>query len=168
MQEKFKYSATADEEQAPCLHDCIATEIRLEGSELFLEFPDGFWLPVNDSRNPNPDMHKTGPETGPETGPARAVLSLGYPEPATNPNDAIAVELFHSFRLFRGVSFTICRYPNAEKLIEKVNNGKWELEFVRKYPEPSGCLIDCCFRAKKKHMRCYLHVDCRQIRYFWN
>ena len=104
------------------------------------------------------------------------MVSLGYPEAVNDPNDAISAELFRRHRVCRGVGWTTCTYPSAEKLMEKVSRGKWEMEFVEKYPTYGrGWLIECYFRTIRRNAagwyntyRCYLSVECRQIRFFWN
>ena len=57
----WAFCSETGEDFIPYLHDCIATEIRQDGSELSLFFPDGFWILANDPRNPFGDtLHRTG------------------------------------------------------------------------------------------------------------
>lgn len=161
MKENWKYTAATGEAYTPYLHDCVATKINVDGSEMTLDLPDGFWLLPDDPRNPWDEVHKTGP--------AQIVVSLGYPMPSNELDDAIFAELFHRRRLCRGVAWTTCTYPAVEKLIEKVNSGKWDLEFVWKYPTyDRGWLVEGYFHTGRKTRKCYLTVDFRQIRFFWN
>ena len=97
------------------------------------------------------------------------MVSLGYPKLADEPDNAISAELFDSPTLLKHKDFEICTHPSASKLIDKVNSGKWTLEFVTKYKYYDiGWLIECYFHSARKMRRCYLTVDFRQIRFFWN
>ena len=158
---QWKYHAEDGEEWIPYLHDCVAEEIRQNGSELTLVLPDGFWLLDDDPRNPYGEIRKTGP--------AEVVVSLGYPRPQEDVDDAVTLELFRYHRLFRGVGFTTCTYPKSADLIEKVNRGKWKIEFVSKYQHYSrGYLIDCCVHAGRRMHKCYASVECRGTQFFWD
>ena len=158
----WAFCAKTGEDVIPYLHDCIATEIRQDGSELSLFFPDGFWLLARDPRNPYGDtLHRTGPSA--------AVVSMGYPEAEADVENAICAELFHQHCICRGLEFTTVTYPKVSALIEKVNKGRWSLEFKEKYPcYNRGYVVLCYFRTGKDFRQCYLNLDCRRICFYWN
>lgn len=161
---KWKCHASTDDATVPCLHDCVVTEIRQDGSELLLYLPNGFLLSPNDPRNPYKDAPR-------KTGAALAAVSLGFPDPVTDPEEAIRAELFHRHRICRGVGFTTVSYPDVSDLIDKVNRGKWTLEFISKYPcYDTGYFVTCCFNKPKRYAyrNCYLTVDCRRIDFYWS
>lgn len=160
---EWNHQATSGDAFVPILHDCVATEIRQDGSELSLYFPDGFWLHPNDPRNPYDEPRRTGPSL--------VVVSLGFPKAETDLENAIYPELFHRHRICRGVGFTTVTYPRVSDLIDKVNSGKWRLDFNAKYTcYDTGYFVICSFHIGKKYYDrdCYLTVACRQIRYCWN
>ena len=158
----WAFCSETGEDFIPYLHDCIATEIRQDSSELSLFFPDGFWILANDPRNPFGDtLHRTGS--------SMVVVSMGYPKAETGVQNAIRAELFHFHHIFRGMGLTTVSFPKIDSLIEKVNQGRWSLEFVEKYPcYNRGYVILCYFRTGKDFRQCYLNMDCRKIRFYWN
>ena len=161
MEEKrWKYQASIDEPRYPYLHDCIAEEILRQGSELIMTLPDGFWILADDPRNPYGEIHKTGR--------AQVVVSLGWPEPVEDVEKAIGLEVFHRHYL-RGVGFTTCSYPKTAELIEDVNRGRCKLEFITKYRcYNQGYMVQCCIHTKRKWEKCYISLECRDIRFFWD
>ncbi len=158
----WAFSAETGEAYIPYLHDCIATEIRQNGSELSLFFPDGFWLLPDDPKNPYGDtLHRTGPSA--------AVVSMGYPKAEADAEKAVRAELFHQHCFCRGIGFTTVSFPKINTLIQKINTGRWSLEFVEKYPcYGRGYVVLCYFRTGKDMRQCYLNLDCRKIRFYWN
>lgn len=158
----WAFSAETGESYIPYLHDCIATEIRQNGSELSLFFPDGFWILADDPQNPYGDtLHRTGPSA--------AVVSMGYPKAEADAENAVSAELFHRYRFCRSAVITTVSLPKTASLIEKVNSGRWSLEFVEKYPcYDRGYVILCYFRTGKDSRQCYLNLECSKICFYWN
>ena len=166
----WKYSSSYDDEYFPSLHDARAEKLELEGDELRLFFPDGFKLLPGDPLNPYDDPRQTGP--------SQVVFSLLHsPDGNSDYDDFIFLELFHDHwfrprRLFRGTDpfFTACSRPKVGKLTEKLNSGSWKLEFVSKFDHYDvGYLYECYIHTKRRLLyRCYLTVDCRKVRFYWN
>lgn len=158
----WKYSSTAEDGHSPSLHDCYVTRMELAGKELRLFIPDGFRLMPEDPLNPFDEPHMTGS--------SQVVYTL-----LGDPEDAVTLELFHDIylhpiRLFHGAQLctTVSRL-GLKKLMERINSGTWQLEFVSKYTDSDvGYLYGCCIHTNRKIFDCYFKIDCRQTRFCWN
>lgn len=162
----WKFTASSGDAYVPSLHDRTAEKMELEGGELRLFFPGGFVLYPGDPQNPYDEPH--------DTGPSQVVFSL--PDESV---DSIRLEVFHDhylhpIRLFdrlgvRGPLFVTCVRPGVPELIEKINAGKWQLEFVCGYTNPDlGIMFACTLHTNRTSHNCCFTVDCRRIRYCWN
>ena len=93
------------------LHDCRTEDIKLEGNDLIINFPDGFWItPVSGHIN-----HHTALKTGPSQ---LCIYGFGGAEVLDT------VDLFKTTRLFRKP--ILCRRIRMEAadFLKIVNDGR--------------------------------------------
>ena len=171
MPEGWAFTASPNDEYPPILHDSVATRMEIEGRELRLFFPEGFRLLPNDPRNPY--------DTPLPTKAGWMVFTLDFdPGDGFARDELIRLEVFHdhylpSIRRYRPSDplFTTCAFVNVDKMIGKINSGKWKLEFYDEFKHYIGYMYGCALytsRTMRRYCRCYFSVECRAIRYYWN
>ena len=135
------------------LHDCLSDDIRVEGNDLIVNFPDGFWV------LPYCGYHDD--DLALKTGPAQVVFKNVYVYP---------IDLFYTTRLFRWP--ILCRRVQVElpQLLKKVNDGKHQLEFLWDYHRPGNSLYQCWLRKKNYSQvaECQFEIQGGTIEYRWN
>ena len=134
------------------LHDSRATGIHMDGKDLVLDFADGFWLVHGSRYNPHENTLRTD---------AAQVRFVDF-----------EIENFYVFkvvRLFRKPIFTKRIEMDLQTLIDNVNSGAWELEFLDEYTRFRGLLFNCWIWHKKGHTQeCQISMDCTETQYYWN
>ena len=139
------------------LHDCRTEDVRMDGNDLIINFPDGFWItPVSVHID-----HHTALKTGPSQ-----LRIYGF-----DIEEVIhSVHLFKTVRLFRKPLF--CRRINmeAEAFLKLVNDGKHELEFLWEFHRPGNGLYQCWLWKKNRGMEaeCQFEITAKSIEYRWN
>lgn len=139
------------------LHDCRSDDIRVEGDELVVNFPDGFWiLPTSDYID-----HEVPLKTGPSQ--LRITGLAGY-------CPIESVDLFKTTYLFRKPF--LCRRIQLEApaFLKLVTDGKHELEFLWEYHRPGNALYQCWLWRKNKGLEaeCQFEVTAETTQYYWN
>ena len=135
------------------LHDCRTTQVLTKDNDLYFKFDDGFWILKSNGNNPYAKTLRTD---------ASQLKLCNF--------DVSNIYVFHEFHLFRRL-ISIKRVSlNLEALMDNINSGKWELEFLYEYHTYHGVLYQCCIWSKRKpyHMEAQLIIDCESIEYFWN
>ena len=135
------------------LHDCLSDDIRVEGNDLIVNFPDGFWvLPFNGYHDDDLALR---------TGPSQVVF---------RDFDIYPIDLFYDIRLFR--RSILCRRRRVElpQLLKMVNDGKHVLEFLWEYHRPGNNLYQCWLRKKpyRQVAECQFEIQAQTIEYRWN
>lgn len=125
----------------------------MEGEDLYLEFANGFWIVADTVNNPN---HTTLRTDTSQLKIRNYALSDLY--------------LFKEIRLFRRLISTQRVSLNFKTLMNNINSGKWELEFLYDYHAPHGVLFFCWIWSKNKpcHKECQLILDCDGMECSWN
>lgn len=139
------------------LHDCRTEDIALQGDDLIIQFPDGFWItPVS----PHIDHHRPL-----KTGTSQVVIH-GFPG-----DDVLhTVDLLKTTRLFRKP--LLCRRirMEPEDFLKLVTDGKHQLEFLWEFQRPGNGLYQCWLWRKNHGMEaeCQFQVTAKSIEYRWN
>ena len=152
----WKYVET-DAYDSISLHDCRTEDVHIEGTDLVINFPDGFWITPGSSHIDAGTPLKTGPSQ---------VRITGYGE-----FDVLEdVLLFKSTWLFRRE--VLCRRirMKAEDFLRRVSDGKHELEFLYEFHRPGKGLYQCWLWRKDRGMEaeCQFEVFARSVEYRWN
>jgi hypothetical protein len=143
------------------LHDCRADTVTFDGKDLFLDFPDGFWLTPASPHNQQDAVVKTGP--------ARLCFRGVYAEDAFD-----AIDLYKTTYLFRKP--LLCRrlQPSHTDFLKLFRGGRFELEFITEYHSQFGASVSSLYRCwlwKKNsglHGECQLEILAKSLEYSWN
>ena len=139
------------------LHDCRTDDIQIQGNDLIVNFPDGFWItPVSEHID-----HHTPLKTGPSQ---LCIYGL------TSDSVIDAIHLFKTTYLF--YKPILCRRIRLEPgtFLKLVNDGKHELEFLWELHHHAQGLYQC-WLWKKKHgleAECQFEIMAEKIEYRWN
>ena len=139
------------------LHDCRTDDIKIDGDNLIVNFPDGFWItPVSQHID-----HDTPLKTGPSQ---LCFYGLG--------TDGImdAIDLFKTTYLFHKPIFCRRIRIEPEAFLKLVSDGKHELEFLCEYHRHEKGLYQC-WLWKKEHgleAECQFEITAKSIEYRWN
>lgn len=139
------------------LHDCRTDNIKIEGNDLFINFPDGFWITPASKYIDHDKPLKTGPSQ-------LRFIGLGS-------DDIIdSVELYKTTFLFRKPIFCKRTQPAVVDFLTLINDGKHELEFLYEYHSAISILYKCClWRKKLKYLcDCQIELTAKSIEYNWN
>ena len=139
------------------LHDCRTDDIRMDGNDLVINFPDGFWIIPGSEHIDHDRPLKTGPAQ-------LRIYGFDIEEVITD------VDLFKTTRLFRRPLF--CRRIQMESsaFLKLINDGKHELEFLYEFHRPGNGLYQCWLWKKGRGMEaeCQFQVTARYYEYRWN
>ena len=139
------------------LHDCRTDNMQVDGDDLVVNFPDGFWItPVSGYID-----HKVPLKTGPSQ-----LRFCGLAQV-----DVInSVDLFKTTYLFHKP--VLCRRISMEPadFLKLINDGKHELEFLSEFHGSYGCLYKCCLWKKNHGMEaeCQFEITAKSIEYRWD
>ena len=139
------------------LHDCRTEHMELDGNDLVIHFPDGFWI--------TPASTYVNHDTPLKTGPAQVrIQSLG-PFPALD-----SVDIYRPIRFFG--KELLCRRlrPDAEEFLKLINTPGVELEFISEYRNGVAALYECWIWQNGYGMfaECQIHTVYTNIEYCWN
>ena len=139
------------------LHDCRTEDIRMDGDDLVINFPDGFWItPVSKHINHDSPL-KTGPSQ---------LRMYGFAVGGV----IDTVDLFKTTYLFRKP--ILCRRIRMvpEDFLKLVNDGKHELEFLWEFHRPGNGLYQCWLYRKNHGIgaECQFEITAKYIEYRWN
>lgn len=152
----WKYSEV-DAYNSISLHDCRTDDIKIEGSDLVINFPDGFWITPVSKHIDHDRPLKTGPSqlyfNGFDFDPHWHTADLYKP-----------LRLFGKEILCRRIRLTL------SELRKLVNDGKHELEFITEYHNSISCLYQCWLWKKDRGMEadCQIYFTAKSIEYRWN
>lgn len=143
------------------LHDCRTDNIKLEGKDLIINFPDGFWI--------TPSSHYIDHDRPLKTGPSQ----LRFIGITTDPYiDSVidSVDLYKTTRLLGKPVFCRRIQPRVSDFLALVNNGKHELEFFCEYHSYIQHLYQGWGWKKNKGMTFdwQLQLTAKSIEYRWN
>ena len=139
------------------LHDCKATSITMEGSNLIFNFPDGFWItPANKHINHDRPI---------KTGPAQLCIRGVFKEA---PFDAI--DIYKTFRILGKPVFCRRLQPEHPIFLKMFQTRKYELEFITEYHAAISSLYQCWIWKKKSgvYAECQFELTAKSIEYRWN
>ena len=147
------YLHTDREERHLSLHDCMATEARMENGELIFTFSDGFMLgclhPDNPYRKP---VMTDAAEVRYHLVNGRSYDAYGYLFENKTPKKAIR------------------RPYSLAQLIEDLNQNSCRLEFLYQYIDEDRRIVKCQHWSKKRprvrECELFLHTD--NVSYCWN
>ena len=139
------------------LHDCRTDDIQIDGDDLIINFPDGFWItPVSEHID-----HDWPLKTGPSQLCIHGLVSDGVID---------SVDLFKTTRLFRKP--ILCRRISIapEDFLKRINDGKHELEFLCEFHQFPKSLYQCWLWKKNHGMEaeCQFEIIAKSIEYRWN
>ncbi|MBQ8909593.1 MAG: hypothetical protein IJY91_00980 [Oscillospiraceae bacterium] len=139
------------------LHDCRTDDIKIDGNDLVVYFPDGFWItPVSK----HIDHHRPL-----KTGPSQLrFIGLG--------TDSVidSVDLYKSIRLFQKTILCKRIQPEVADFLKLISDGKHELEFLYEFHNSYSALYKCWLWKKNRKMEaeCQLELTAKNIEYCWN
>ncbi len=139
------------------LHDCRTDNIKVEGKDLIINFPDGFWItPVSKYIDHDRPL---------KTGPAQLrFIGFGI--------DSVidTIDLYKNIRLFRKTILCKRVRPEVADFLKRINDGKHELEFLYEFHNPYSTLYKCClWRKPLKYLcDCQIELTAKSIEYYWN
>ena len=139
------------------LHDCKASKVVMDGNDLVIYFPDGFWI--------TPASRHIDHDKPSKTGPAQVRFhTLGF-FPVLD-----SVDIYHSTKLFG--KEILCRrlQPAVGDFLRMINTPCFELEFISEYYNTVSALFECWIWRKNYGMyaSCQLHIMFKSIEYCWN
>ena len=139
------------------LHDCKANSITMDGSNLLLHFPDGFWI--------TPASSYIDRDCPIKTGPAQLCIHGIFEEAQFD-----AVDIYKTVRIL-GKS-VLCRrlQPDDSTFLKMFQTGKYELEFIAEYHAAISSLYQCWIWKKNSgvYAECQFELTVKSIEYRWN
>ena len=139
------------------LHDCKATSITMEGSNLIFDFPDGFWI--------MPASSYIDRDCPIKTGPAQLCIHGIFEEA---PFDTI--DIYKTVHILGKP--VLCRrlQPDDSTFLKMFQTGKYELEFITEYHAAISSLYQCWIWKKNSgvYAECQFELTAKSIEYRWN
>lgn len=139
------------------LHDCRADHMQLDGNNLVIDFPEGFWITPRSKHIAHDRPLKTGPS------------QLRFMDVSIEPLIE-SIYLFKDIRMFRKV--ICCRriQLGLTDLLKLINDGKHELEFLYEFHNSLSNLYQCWIWKSNRGLEaeCQLELTASQIEYSWN
>lgn len=152
----WKYSET-NVYDSISLHDCRTNDIAIEGNDLVINFPDGFWITPCSKHIDHDRPLKTGPSQ-------LRFRGLG--------TDSIidSVDLYKTTYLFRKPVLCKRIQPEVVDFLKLINDGEHELEFLYEFHNSISALYKCWVWKKNHGMEaeCQLELTAKSIEYCWN
>ncbi len=135
------------------LHDCRATGLDVSGSRLEFVLEDGFLVLADNEHNPHNQPRKSD---------KASIVVNNY--------DLESVYFFRELRFFRRHLLTVRKSIPLKTLADRINSGKWQLEFITEYTTPFTVLYNCEIWSDRKpyHTECQIEMVYGSIEYNWN
>ncbi len=135
------------------LHDCIAEHAYFKNGKLGFEFSDGFWIA--------PDHPSSNLSNIVRTDFSKAEYTLKDGEFY----DVIVYVFKKSF-----FNKTIRIEYTIQELVEKINSGKCQLEFLYQYIDGDTRIVECQLNSDKKTYprECIMKISATEVNYYWN
>lgn len=139
------------------LHDCRTDDIKIEGSDLIINFPEGFWITPASKHIQHDRPLKTGPAQ---------LRFVGFE--ADTVLDTVSI--YKTTYLFRKPVFCRRIQPEITDFLALINDGKHELEFLYEFHNCLSSVYQCWIWKKKCGMvaECQLELTAKVIEYCWN
>lgn len=139
------------------LHDCKATSITMNGSDLIFDFPDGFWI--------TPASNHINHDCPIKTGPAQLCVHGVFLEA---PFDAI--DIYKTIRIFGKSILCLRLQPDYPMFLRMFQTGKYDLEFITEYHASISSLYQCWVWKKNSgvYAECQFELTAKSIEYRWN
>lgn len=133
-----------------CLHDCTAKKVKIKNDNLIFYFNDGFWICTQHENN---KLNETV-----RTDKSKVKYHL------TDIND-ITVYVFYRKR-----NKAIRKEWSVDKLLKRINSGKYSLEFLYQYRDFNSRILKCMLvKGKKRYFReCEIIIATDKVTYCWN
>ena len=155
----WKYTAT-NAYPSISLHDCRSNDIQIDGRDLIINFPDGFWItPVSSYIDHDRPL---------KTGPAQLCIR-GFLENF----EFDSIDVYKTTHIFGKP--VLCRrlQPEDSAFLKLFQKGKYELEFITEYHKgymPILSLYQCMIWYKKfrKWYECQFEMTAESMEYRWN
>ena len=139
------------------LHDCKATSITKEGSNLIFDFLDGFWI--------TPASSYIDSDCPIKTGPAQLCIHGIFEEASFD-----AIDIYKTVRIFGKP--VLCRRLQLDDpaFLKMFQTGEYELEFITEYHAAISSLYQCWIWKKKSgvYAECQFELTTRSVEYRWN
>lgn len=139
------------------LHDCRTDDIEIEGNDLIINFPDGFWItPVSKHID-----HHTPLKTGPS--------QLYFKGFDFNPYWHSA-DIYKPFRLFGKELFCRRIQLDFSDFLKQISDGQYELEFWTEYHDFCTALYQGCLWKNNGGWEAsfQFELNAKYIEYRWN
>lgn len=139
------------------LHDCRTDDIRIEGNDLVINFPDGFWITAFSKHIDTANPLKTGPSQ-------IRFIDVNI-EPLID-----SIYLYKDVKLFGKTLFSKRILLEMNSFLKLINDGKHELEFLYEFHNPLSNLYQCWVWKRNHGMvaECQLELTSKSIAYCWN
>jgi len=134
------------------LHDCSANHAKFRDGMLSFVFPKGIWIMESHEANDTGNVVRSGE--------AKVRYRLLYPD------DDVTVYVYKE----KGANKTIRKEWTLKKLIQKMDDGECELEFLYQYKCGYGIIVLCVIHSKNKpyFRECELRMLVSDVTYLWN
>ena len=149
----MKFSHCDHNEKYLTLHDCIAERAYFGNGRLGFEFNDGFWI--------SPDHPESNFSNIVRTDLAKVEYTLEDGE-----DYDVTVYVFKK-SLFKK---TVRAEWTIKELLNKINSGKYKLEFLYQYLDYRARMVECELHFDKKpyHQECIMKISAPEVCYYWN
>ena len=146
-----------DEYNTISLHDCKATSISMEGSDLIFDFPDGFWI--------TPASNHIIHDFPIKTGPAQLCIHGIFEEASF-----FAIDIYKTIRIFGKPIFCYRLQPDYPMFLKMIQTGKYDLEFITEYHASISAIYQCWIWKKNSgvYAECQFELTAKSIEYRWN
>lgn len=134
------------------LHDCVANRIKFKDGMISFYFPEGIWITKEHADNDTGNTVRSDA--------AKVRFELFYPD------DDAEVYVYKP----KGPDKAIRKEWKLKKLIQRVNDGEYQLEFLYQYSNGIGRFIECELKTKEKpyHWECNIKMLVKEATYLWN
>ena len=135
------------------LHDCIAERAYFEDGKLGFQFDDGFWV--------SPDHPENNLSNLVRTDSSKVEYTL---ENGTSYDVTVYVFKENIFKKTIRIEWTM------QELLDNINSGKCELEFLYQYVACASRIVECELKLNKKpyRMECIIKISAPKVSYYWN
>ena len=139
------------------LHDCRSNCISINGNNLIIDFPDGFWI--------TPDSDYIDRDRPVKTGPAQLCISGVFADEPFN-----TIDMYKTIHIFGKKLLCIRHQLEYSDFIKLFQQGKYELEFITEYHSSITSLYQCWVWKKNTGIdsECQFEITAKSIEYRWN
>ena len=144
-----------DAQEYIILHDCVVNSAEAFDDVLSLTFDDGFWMLADTKYNSCGETVRTD----------KSKINF------TEFDEQLSVfYLFKRHYIFGKRLCTTRKTVELKEVYEKINKGKWEIEFNEQYNGVHQVLFFGGVTTKKKiwAYEFQMVIDCEKIKYYWN